>query len=83
MNAKESQPISVDLTGNYVVAFDYDVDNNPIYIGKSDVGSSKSAPVWQIKKLTYSNGNLVDVQYANGSPSFNNVWNDRVSLSYL
>ena len=82
MNAKEQQPSAVDITGDYITTFDYDVDGNPIYIGKSDVGTLKSLPLWQIRKLTYSSGNLVDIQYADGDRNFDNIWDNRVTLSY-
>lgn len=66
----------------YTVAVAYDVDDNPIYLGKAAQGSSKASAVWQIKKLTFSGANVTDIQYANGSTAFNQIWNDRASFSY-
>lgn len=64
-------------------AFDYDANNNLIYIGKATVGTAESAALWQIKKLTYdANYNLTDIAYANGLETYESIWNDRVSYSY-
>lgn len=67
----------------FTASLDFDVSNNPIYVGLSTIGSAKSASAWQIRKLTFDgSNNLTDVQYANGTPAFNQIWNNRVSLSY-
>lgn len=51
-----------------------------IYIGKAPVGSDEGDAVWQISKLDTSSG--VITTWADGDASFNNVWDDRASLSY-
>jgi hypothetical protein len=51
------------------------------YVGKAEIGSSESDPVWRILRLTES-GQNTDVQYADGDDNFDNVWADRASLSY-
>jgi hypothetical protein len=55
---------------------------NVTYVGTAAAGSALSAPVWRIKRITDNNGDLT-VELANGNEFFINVWNDRVSLSYL
>jgi len=67
---------------NFVTSIDYDGSNNPIYIGKAKIGTLKSEPSWQIKKFTWTGANLTDIQWANGTDSFANIWDNRVSLSY-
>lgn len=63
---------------------DYDSNGNLIYFGTAAPGSATSDPVWRIIKLDYSGtGNLLDVLFANGSRSFNQIWDNRVGLSYL
>lgn len=52
------------------------------YIGYALPGSSKAAPVWLIKKLTYSGSLVTDIQFANGVIAFNSVWDDRGSLAF-
>lgn len=69
----------------YTTALDTDTSApyDTHYIGLAIQGVSKAAANWQIRKLTYDvNHNVTDIQYANGSPAFANVWNNRVSLSY-
>lgn len=51
------------------------------YVGLASISSQPSAPVWQIKKLDYTNG--VDIKWADGNQNFDNVWDDRTSLTYL
>jgi hypothetical protein len=76
--------LSVEPFSAYTMAYDYDVNGNVIYIGQAYPGNStKSAAVWRIQKLTYdANSNVTDRQFASGSTGFDQVWNNRVSLSY-
>jgi len=53
---------------------------NTTYIGKAPIGSATSSAVWQIAKLDTSSG-LIKT-WAAGSSSFNQVWNDRASLTF-
>jgi hypothetical protein len=64
------------------VRIDYDVDSNPIYVGEARPGSASNAARWRIKKLTYSGTNMTVLQFADGNPNFDNVWDNRASLSY-
>lgn len=50
------------------------------YIGSAQPGSAASAASWQIKKIDSSSGTIIT--FADGDGLFNNVWNDRASLSY-
>ena len=62
---------------------DYSGGTNPIYVGKSFPGAATSAPAWQIVKLTYDgNGNVTVVKLAGGSPAADQIWDNRVSLTY-
>lgn len=51
------------------------------YVGKAVVGSSDSSAVWQIKRIVETGPDMA-VTFADGDSSFNNIWNDRLSLSY-
>lgn len=66
----------------YSVAVEYNGDGNVLYFGRALPGSAKSSAVWQVRKFTYSGQNLTDVQWADGNTKYDNVWNDRASLSY-
>ncbi|MBL0320556.1 MAG: hypothetical protein IPP74_14870 [Alphaproteobacteria bacterium] len=51
------------------------------YVGSALPGSSTADAVWQIKKLDETTG-LVTT-FADGDSNFDNVWDDRASLTYL
>ncbi len=51
------------------------------YVGQAAAGSAESSAVWRIAKVTFS-GTVTSVLYADSDISFNNIWDDRLSLSY-
>jgi hypothetical protein len=53
---------------------------NTTYIGKATIGSATSSAVWQIAKLNTSSG-LIKT-WADGSSSFDQIWDNRTSLTY-
>lgn len=60
-----------------------DTEGDIIYKGEAVVGSSTASAVWRIRRITISdNGGDLVVQWANGSSSFNQVWDNRASLTY-
>lgn len=80
-----SIPVTVvsggSATPNYATKIDTTSTTDNIYIGKAAIGSSGASAVWQIKKLDISTIAL-DKTWADGDDSFNNVWNNRASLTY-
>jgi hypothetical protein len=50
------------------------------YVGKADIGSATASALWQIQKIDTSSGLVIT--WADGDALFDNVWNDRASLSY-
>lgn len=50
------------------------------YAGKAATGASPAAAVWQIQEIDETTGLIVT--WADGNANFDNVWNDRASLSY-
>lgn len=69
------------IEGNYAVQVD-EATGSITYIGKAAIGSATSSAVWQIKKMDESTSPEVIITWADGDDSFNNVWDDRASLSY-
>lgn len=51
------------------------------YVGKASVTASPSAPVWRISKIEVS-GTVTTVKFANSSYDFNQIWDNRASLTY-
>ena len=61
----------------------YDANDRPEYIGYAYPGTAKSAPGWQIQKKTYDvNGLVTDIEFANGSNGYENVWDDGEGTDY-
>jgi hypothetical protein len=65
---KADQLTFVDDTGTYV------------YIGNAVPGTGTSVASWKIRRVTTTNP--VKVEYAAGSTLYNQVWDNRASLSY-
>lgn len=51
------------------------------YVGYAAIGSSNASAVWQIFKLSVS-GAVTSVTWADSNANFDNVWDDRASLTY-
>lgn len=70
-----------DALGAGATAIRFDGAASPIlYLGVADAGSINSAAVWQITRFDVTSG--VTQTYADGDALYNNVWDNRGSLSY-
>lgn len=58
-----------------------EASENVIYIGIAKLGSLDSEAKWQIRKIETS-GNLTTILYADGDRRFDNIWDNRASLTY-
>ncbi len=66
---------------NYIVQMDTSSSSTQ-YVGKAAPGTANSSAGWLIAQLSISSSGI-SVLYANGSgTSFNQIWNNRASLSY-
>lgn len=59
------------------------VTDDIFYKGEAPVGSSVTAPVWRIKKLSIGVDSDVEEIWASGDSLFDKVWSDRLSYSYI
>jgi len=50
------------------------------YIGKAATGSTTSTSVWQVQKIDTTTGTVIT--WADGNGDFDNIWDNRASLSY-
>jgi hypothetical protein len=57
------------------------VDSSTTYLGEAEPGSATSSAVWRIKKIVET-GPDVAITWADGNESFDNIWDNRLSLSY-
>jgi len=65
------------------LALEYDVVSSTLsYLGEANPGTATSAASWRIKRLVFDASGDITVTYADGDSSFNNIWDNRASLSY-
>jgi len=65
---------------NYATQLDDTSTANVTYVGTAVIGSITSGSVWRIRRLDETSGMVIT--WADGDDSFNNIWDDRTSLSY-
>jgi hypothetical protein len=53
-----------------------------IYVGTAVPGASPSAPVWKIKQILTTGADL-RILWADGNSQYDNIWDDRSSLTYI
>ena len=71
-----------DLLGVTTNTIEID-DADPLtYFGFATPGSLKSAAVWKVLREEDKGGGDFEYLYADGDAKFDNVWDDRTSLSY-
>ena len=75
-------PRNVLVPAGYSVRLAWNVDNLVEYVGLSLPGTATSEAGWQVRKCTYSTTYLQSILWADGDRNFDNIWDDRVSLSY-
>jgi len=51
------------------------------YLGYAEAGTLTSGATWAIKRIVET-GNDVAITWADGNKSFDNTWNDRLTLTY-
>jgi hypothetical protein len=77
-----SQGFTKDKGGRQLALNLDDAGSSITYVGEAAPGSANSAAVWRIKRLDETVANDLTILWADGNSSFDNVWNDRASLSY-
>jgi hypothetical protein len=65
-----AKPIQVDQT-----------DPNNVYLGFAPTGSATSAAVWLVQKVVTTGADIA-ILSANGSDAYNNIYDNRASLTY-
>jgi len=59
------------------------INDNLLYKGYAAPGSLSSAAVWRIVKIVIGNDGDVAESYANGDSDFINIWDNRLTLTYI
>lgn len=73
-------PINTQSPNYAVLVREDSVDTNIEYVGYAAIGSLSSAAVWQIKRVDITTGTTID--WADGNDNFDNIYDNRESLSY-
>lgn len=74
---------TITVESNYKQLIEYDVNNNPIYVGMAEPSTATGSLLWQIKKITYdASNNPTAVEWADGNDSFDNEWDERATYTY-
>lgn len=58
-----------------------DAGSGVSYVGKAKPGSATSSAVWRVFKMVEASGDIT-ITYADGNAQFDNIWDNRASLSY-
>lgn len=58
------------------------VSDTLFYVGKALIGKVDTDANWLVIRYTQT-GNVLMSEYANGSEAFNQVWDDRTTLTYV
>ena len=55
-----------------------------IYVGNAAPGALESGAVWRIQRITFTTAGEADadIEWADGNSAFDNIWDDRATLSY-
>lgn len=78
-NSSNQEAILTALTQQYILQID---DEYPVtYLGEAVPGTATSAAAWRIKKIDETSAPDLTIKYA-GTGAFDQVWNNRTSLSY-
>jgi len=79
----QGQEVYVTNLGDTDQAVRLDVASSTVsYVGKAPVGATVGAASWKIFRMTTATDGDLTIEYADGNANFDNVWNDRASLSY-
>ena len=66
---------------NIAIAFRVDPASSTVtYLGKAAPGTATSTAAWQISKVDTTSGTVIT--WADSDDNYDNVWDDRASLSY-
>lgn len=59
-----------------------DLTIDSFFVGKAPIGSATSGAVWQIKKVLQDGSGVVTYYYANGTYSYDKIWDNRATYTY-
>ena len=76
-----SVSVVTPIDTSYAVRLD-SIDANTTYVGEAPIGANGTESRWRLRKLV-QDGSVLSIFWADGNQSFDNVWDNRASLTYL
>lgn len=73
-------PISIPFNEQYITNVD-ESDSTYSYVGEANFNSLESNPVWRIKRIE-NGATSTKIRWADGNTDFDNIWDNRASLTY-
>lgn len=71
------------LTQRPELRTEYEVASATVsYYGKAVVGTAKGSALWQIQRHTSTAEGNLSIEWADGEAEYDNIWDNRASLSY-
>lgn len=74
------QSLDVNIVADVAIRLDDTSTINVTYVGYASMGALEAAASWKIKKIDETSG--ISITWADGNNSFDNIWNNRTSLTY-
>ena len=59
------------------------ISDNLLYRGEAIPGSPTTTPVWRVRKINISVDGDIEELWADGTPEFIKVWDNRLSYTYI
>lgn len=79
----EWEDMVIDFTPPSLTKIIDEVSANVTYLGEAVPNSVEANAVWRIQKILFdANGGVDEIRFANGG-LFNQIWNNRASLTYV
>jgi len=72
--------LGIEFTSSDLITLYEEVNSTISYIGKALPGTSTSSSLWKIAKIDTTSG--ISIKWADGNSNFDNIWDNRASLTY-
>ena len=66
----------------YALKVDGTTTSDVTYVGEAAIGVAGTVASWRIKKIDETTADMVDITWADGDGSFDNLWSGRGTISY-
>jgi hypothetical protein len=80
-DSKETTAVRITESSEEYITLIDEASATITYVGKALPGSATNTAVWQIKRISIS-GTVTSVLWADDNNDFDNVWDDRTTITY-